>query len=480
MLVSGELKAVQTITSETSLMFGLVKYLVVSQLHCSRRGGDMIVDQNIVSGILNAVDEAFEEQLEFTQELVRFPSLRGAEHAAQNFVAKAMRDRNLEVDQWRIDVDAIKTLPGFAPVTVSYENAFNVVGTYRPKEVIGRSLILNGHIDVVPTGPVQCWNRSPFDPQIKDGWMYGRGSGDMKAGLALMLYAYDAIRRSGYTPTAPIFFQSVVEEECTGNGALACLQRGYKADCVLIPEPMTPKLLRAQVGLIWFRVHVSGDPQHASGFQEVGSNAIEKAFCLWRHLQNLEKEWNARKAEQPHYEGHPHPIRFNLGKISGGEWTSNVPATCTIEVRVGVYPGWNLEDARAEIEECVHEAAIQDEFLRNNPPIIEYHGQMAEGYVLEHAAEPEGVLAECHEAVFGENLSEHVISAATDSRFFGLYQGTPGIVYGPVSERAHGFDECVDLNSVRQVTKTYALFIAKWCGVSARVNSVDCAYLDSS
>jgi len=437
-----------------------------------------MLDQNIVSGILTGVDEGFKEQIEFTQELVRFPSLRGVEHTAQDFMAKAMRERNLEVDQWRIDVDVIRDLPGFAPVTVSYENAFNVVGSYRPKEIIGRSLTLNGHIDVVPTGPVQRWSHSPFDPQIRDGWMYGRGSGDMKAGLALMLYAYDAIRRSGYTPTAPLFFQSVVEEECTGNGALACLQRGYKADCVLIPEPMKPKLLRAQVGLVWFRVHVSGDPQHASGFQEVGSNAIENAFGIWRHLKELEKKWNARKVEQPLYEGHPHPIRFNLGKISGGEWTSNVPATCTIEVRVGVYPGWNLEDARAEIEECVRKAAAQDVFLFDNPPIIEYHGHMAEGYVLEHAAEPEAVLAECHEAVFGEHLSEHVISAATDARFFGLYQGTPGMVYGPVCERAHGFDECVDLDSVRQVTKAYALFIAKWCGVRSLLDSVEQPHLN--
>ena len=114
----------------------------------------MMLDQNIVSGILTGVDEGFKEQIEFTQELVRFPSLRGVEHTAQDFMAKAMRERNLEVDQWRIDVDVIRDLPGFLRQLPSpTKTLFNVVGSYRPKEIIGRSLTLNGHIDVVPTGP---------------------------------------------------------------------------------------------------------------------------------------------------------------------------------------------------------------------------------------------------------------------------------------------------------------------------------------
>ncbi|MCH3698167.1 M20/M25/M40 family metallo-hydrolase, partial [Campylobacter lari] len=86
-------------------------------------------------------------------------------------------------------------------------------------------------------GPVDMWTRSPWDPAIIDGWMYGRGAADMKAGLAANLYAYDAVRAAGYEPAAPIYFQSVVEEECTGNGALAALLRGYQADAVIIPEP---------------------------------------------------------------------------------------------------------------------------------------------------------------------------------------------------------------------------------------------------
>ena len=163
----------------------------------------------------------------------------------------------------------------------------NVVATHRPRQVTGRSLILNGHIDVVPTGPRSGWSRDPYEPAVIDGWMYGRGVADMKAGLSANLYALLALRALGMQPAAPVYLQSVVEEECTGNGALACLQRGYRADAAFITEPLEPKLMRAQVGPIWFQVQVTGDPQHASGgFHEAGANAIEKAYVLICALKN--------------------------------------------------------------------------------------------------------------------------------------------------------------------------------------------------
>ena len=425
------------------------------------------IDPSARAAILAAVDVNFDRQVRFTQEMVRCPSVRGQEHTVQDLMADAMARRGLAVDHWKVEVADIKDLPGFAPVVdATYENAFNVVGTWRPRIRKGRSLIFNGHIDVVPTGDPARWTRPPFEPWIEGKWMYGRGAGDMKSGLAGALFAFDAVREAGFAPCAPIHFQSVVEEECTGNGTLACLQRGYRADCAFVPEPLEPRLMRAEVGLIWFRVHVEGDPQHASaGFASAGANAIEKALLIWPHVKALEAEWNARKVDHPHYRDHPHPIRVNLGEISGGEWTSSVPAAAVLNVRVGVLPGVALADIRAEMEARVRRAALSDSYLSNHPPRIEYHGHMAEGYVLENAEEAEAALARAHGAVFDAPLESVVTSAATDARFFGLYQGTPGLVYGPVCERPHGIDERVDLDSVRAVTKTMALFIAEWCGL---------------
>lgn len=417
------------------------------------------------AALIAAVDEGFDAQLGFLADLVRIPSQRGEEAAAQAFMAEAYRRHGYGVDRWKIDVDAIRDLPGFAPVAISYDDAWNVVATHRPRHETGRSLILNGHIDVVPTGPVDHWPRDPYDPAIIDGWMHGRGAGDMKAGLSACLYALLALRSLDLQPAGRVHLQSVVEEECTGNGALACLQRGYHADAAFIPEPLEPKLLRASVGPIWFQVQVEGDPQHASGAFSAGSNAIEKAYLLIAALKELEIARNARKVDHPHFCNHPHPIRFNLGKIAGGDWTSSVPAWCHFDMRVAIYPGEDLAEACAEIEACIAAAARADSFLANRPPKVVYNGFMAEGYVLENADDLEAALRRSHEAAWGAPLQEHVTSATTDARFFGLYGDTPAIVYGPICRMPHGYDEAVDLNSVRRVTQTLALFIADWCGV---------------
>jgi acetylornithine deacetylase len=425
----------------------------------------MQMEDSAAAALLEAVDEGFAAQLELTAELVRFPSTRGLEKEAQAFMAEQMGKRGLEVDHFRVDLDRIRKLPGFSPAHVSYDEAYNVVGTRRAPEPKGRSLILNGHIDVVPTGPLDMWTTPPFEPRVADGWMYGRGAGDMKSGLVACLSALDAIRRAGFEPAADVIVQSVVEEECTGNGALACLERGYRADAVLIPEPMNDRLLKAQVGVIWFQVKVRGVPVHVADAGQ-GVNAIESMYRIMHALHELEEAWNARRHEYPSHAGLPHPINLNVGRIEGGDWASSVPAWCTIDVRVAIYPGQSIDAAKAEIESAVRTASRRDSFLQNNPPEVVYHGFEAEGYVLENADAPIAALAGAHKRVFGSDLKTVASTATTDARFFGLYGKMPALVYGPRTELIHGFDERVDLTSLRNITKAMVLFIAEWCGLA--------------
>lgn len=427
----------------------------------------MTLDATTRQRIIDAVDAGFEAQLAFTADMVRFDSTRGNEAAMQDFMARALRERGYEVDHWKIDVEDIKDLPGFSPVEfVDYEQAYNVVGTRHPKENKGRSLIINGHIDVVPPCDTDRWTTPPFEPRVEDGRMYGRGAGDMKSGLAAGIFAIDALRAAGLAPAAPVYIQSVVEEECTGNGALACVQRGYKADGALVPEPFGAEIMRAQIGVMWLCVDIEGDPQHASAaFQNVGANALEKAIHIWPFIKRLEAEWNARKANHRVYKDHPHPIRVNLGKLSGGDWVSSVPAKARMEVRLGVLEGEDLATIRDEIRARVAEAVAADPYLASHPPKVSFHGFQAEGYVLEPGSDIEAVMGQAHEAVFGEPVKTSISSALTDARFFGLYQDTPSIVYGPTCGLPHGIDEYVELESLKQVTRAYALFIADWCGL---------------
>jgi acetylornithine deacetylase len=409
--------------------------------------------------ITDAVDAAFDRQLEFTAELIRHPSLRAAEASAQDLIFTELESRGLAMDRWTLDGEALATHVGYGPTTVAFEDLTNVVGTYTPAEEKGRSLILNGHIDVVPTGPEETWERSPWDAAMKDGWMYGRGAGDMKAGLAANLFAFDAIRAAGLAPAATIHFQSVVEEECTGNGSLAALQRGYTADAVIIPEPEENMLVRANVGVIWFRVRVSGQPTHvremASGF-----NAIDAAYTVMAELRELEAKWNANRGSHRYFEDVDHPINFNIGMISGGDWPSSVPSWCDFDVRAALYPGISAADAWDEIQECLRITGA------GGAVSAERTGFFSEGYVLKEGSDAEAALASAHQDVFGSALQSFTTPGYLDGRVFALYGGIPALVYGPVSEAIHGFDERVHIESVRQVTKTIALFMADWCGVT--------------
>lgn len=421
--------------------------------------------------ILDAVDALFDEQVAFLQELVKFDSTRGQEQAAQAWMAAQMRERGWSVDQWDIDVADIQGLSGFSPVVGNYEDAVNVVGTLQSASPQGHSLILNGHIDVVPVGPSDMWRIPAFDPQIHEGWMHGRGAGDMKAGLASNIYALDALRRCAWQPASNVYVQSVVEEECTGNGALACVARGYRADAALIPEPLDEALISAQVGVMWFQVRIQGLPTHVA-YAGSGANAIEASVPLMQALHALQERWNHGEHRHAGFAHVHHPLNINVGKIQGGDWASSVPAWCTFDVRMGVYPGQPLDQARAEIEAAIHEAAQGVDFLRAHAPEVIYNGFMAEGYALmddqrETTRSAVKALEAAHEQVTGAALPHNPTTATTDARVLALSADIPTLVYGPKAESIHGFNERVELESMRRVTQTTALFIAKWCGLAA-------------
>lgn len=424
------------------------------------------LDPALAARILDAVETGFDEQVAFTQDLVRHPSVRGQEHTAQDFLHRALAGRGYAMDRFAIDVAEIEDHPGFSPVAVDYANAINVVATHRPREERGRSLILNGHVDVVPVGPLEMWSKPPFEPWIDGDWLYGRGGADMKAGLCANIFALDALRRLGFQPAATLYLQSVTEEECTGNGALACLLRGYRADAAIIPEPEDETLVRANAGVIWFRVHVKGRPVHVREAGS-GSNAILAAYDLIKALQGLEAEWNAQAGEHPYFEALEHPINFNVGKIAGGDWASSVPAWCSFDVRAAIYPGTGPRDAAADIEACLRTACQGHGFLANNPPEVEYNGFLAEGYVLEPGSDAEATLARAHRTSVGKALESVTTPAYLDARVFMLYDDCPCLVYGPVSKDIHAFDERVSLASVKRVTGAIALFVAEWCGLEA-------------
>ena len=424
----------------------------------------MALDPNLRDRIAAAVAEGFDDQVAFTRDLIRFPSTRGEEQAIQDHLFRAFRDRGLAMDRFAMDFEAIARHPGGSKISADHSDAPIVVGIHRPRQETGRSLILQSHVDVVPTGPADMWTHPPFEPAIEGDWLFGRGGGDMKAGAAANLFCLDAMRRIGLQPAATVTVQSVVEEESTGNGALMTHLRGYRADAVLIPEPEDEKLVRANAGVLWFTLEVRGIPVHVRQMGS-GANAIDAAYRVVGALREVEARWNAVKADYPHFEAEDHPINLNVGTIQGGDWGSSVPAWCRIQCRIAIYPGQEASAAAREIEAAVTAFSRQDAFLANNPPRVVFNGFFAEGYVLEPGSDAERVLAEAHRGATGRDLGTLVTPAYLDTRVHALYDKVPALCYGPTSRNIHGFDECVSLSSVRRITTAMALFVAEWCGV---------------
>ncbi|RKF14020.1 ArgE/DapE family deacylase [Roseovarius spongiae] len=424
----------------------------------------MTQDADLRKRIKEAVAAGFDDQVAFTQELVRNPSLRGHEHSVQDQLYRTLRARGYDMDRFKMDRAAIEAHPGGSKFSDQHSDAPIVVGIHRPRQETGRSLILQSHLDVVPEGLHDMWSDPPFSAKIDGDWMYGRGVGDMKAGAAANIFALDALRRIGMQPAATVYVQSVVEEESTGNGALQTFLQGYTADAVLIPEPEDEMLVRANTGVIWFQVQLRGVPVHVREMGE-GANAIDAAYRVIGALREIEKDWNADKGAHPHFEEEAHPINLNIGRIEGGDWASSVPSWCTIDCRVSIYPGRTAGDAAQEITERVAAFAQKDAFLSNNPPQVVFNGFHAEGYVLEPGSEAEAALGRAHEAAAGAPLESFMTAGYLDTRVYALYNRIPALCYGPVSRNIHGVDECVNLPSVRRVTQAMALFIAEWCGL---------------
>lgn len=412
-----------------------------------------------------AIAANFAAQTGFLADIVKFPSLRGNEAPLQDFLARAMAARGWRVDRFSLADVPLESHPKASPmVDIDPTGSIQVVGSLRAANPSGRSLILQGHIDVVPEGPTAMWTHPPYAAHIQDGWMYGRGAHDMKSGVSAMFFAMDALKSAGLRPCADIHVQTVTEEESTGNGALATLLRGYRADAALIPEPTGGTITRAHTGTLWFRLRVAGVPVHVAVAQ-TGSNAIMSAYQLITALYAHTAKANRAAAAHPWYKGVENPIKFNPGIIRGGDWASSTPAWCEVDCRIGLLPGQDVAEVQRAVEAAVAAAARADNFMANNPPELTWHGFLADGYVLEPGSEAEAVLAAAHASAFGDAMGARITTAVNDTRFYGLYFGIPGLCYGPKGEGAHAFDERTNLDHLKTTTLAIATFIADWCGV---------------
>jgi len=418
------------------------------------------------SKIITSVENLKDEIVDFACDLVRQPSTLGNETS----VLKVMEDKlkNLGLDPVRIAMDHKKygDHPGWATTAWEFPDRerYNIVAVRPADAQIGKSALFNGHLDVVSPEPLARWNTDPFEPVVKDGWIHGRGAGDMKAGDAAMCYALKAIEAAGFGLGAPVTIEAVIEEECTGNGALACLLAGYDAEAILIPEPWGPTIETTQVGVLWFKVVLSGVPKHALETHD-GVNAIDKCYHIIAALRKLEEELN--HPLHPAFESVNirHPCNLNVGIIKGGDWPSTVPAMAEFHCRLGYMPDVAFEQVRQQIVEVVTKAAAGDKWLSKNMPRVEFYGFRSDGHSLPRNLPVFNVLGDCHKDLTGKAARTNISTSTTDLRVFVHFgKGTP-TCFGPEMENIHASNERVNIDSMIHTAKVYALFLSRWCNL---------------
>ena len=410
--------------------------------------------------ILAAVAAEGPAMVALLSDLVAAPTLLGSEARGQEIMRRAFIELGLEPCEVPLERAALERHPGAAPFSWDVDGKRNLLATWEPSgSRVGRSLILNGHIDVVSPAPASLWGGDPFVPRREGEWLYGRGAGDMKSGLAAMVGALRGLRRLKVTPQAPVQLQSVVEEECTGNGALACVLAGHTADAAILTEPTHGAIWTAQVGVLWFGVRVLGAPAHA-GEATAGANAIEASYTVIEELRALEAQLN--EVRHSLYAGDPHPLHLNVGMIRGGDWPSTVAGECVTHFRLAVFPGQPIADLKALIERTVAGIALPGYQLE-----VLYDGFQCEGYELAADAPLVTALSDACLRATGSLPGRYASTATTDARSFVLYGDTPAVCFGALAEREHGVNERVHLPSVVATAQAIALFIDEWCGLAS-------------
>ena len=406
--------------------------------------------------VKEAIGSLRDELYQLALALVRTPSVTGNEDTAQDMLAGQLRDWGLDVDLWTIE-SGIRSHRAYCDDGLPVERK-NLVARWGPVDDTA-ALILNGHIDVVPPGGREQWDADPFDARIHQDALHGRGSCDMKSGLAACCIAVRAAMKLGIEPKRSILVQSVIGEETGGLGTLAAIERGYRADAAVIAEPTSLEMCPVQAGALSFRLQVPGKAAHGA-MRTWGVSAIEKFWPVFRKLEAFEKKRH-QGFRHPFYEQGQLVAPLSVGKLHAGNWPSTVPEKLVAEGRFGIFPGEDCDAARRAFEAVVRSASDDDDWLSENPVGVEwFEGQFEPGETATDAAIL-NQLESCHHELLGHQPKTHGVSYGSDLRLFTRYAEMPAVLYGPGDVAlAHAANEWLPLDELVHAAEVFTLLIA--------------------
>jgi acetylornithine deacetylase len=421
--------------------------------------------RDVAPRVLEALDASLRSLLDEIAEVVRIPSVSGtdAENEIQQVLADRLRRSGYdEVDHWPVDLDGLRADAAFPGMEVDRREAWGLVGRVAGSGD-GPTLMLNGHVDVVPIGDADAWAAPPFAAVRRDGRLHGRGACDMKAGLLAAIGAIDAIRSAGVRLRGDLVVAAVQGEEDGGLGTFALLRRGWRADACVIPEPTDLAVIPANSGALTFRLRVHGRATHAARRTE-GVSAIERFWPVWQALQDLEVERHRTVDPLMARWSLAHPL--SIGSITAGDWASSVPDLLVAEGRIGVALDEPVTDTRAALEAAVNTVNTNDSWLRDHPVEVEWWGgQFASGRLPADSDLAARVQA-AHVAATGSTTPDvYGAPYGSDLRLLTGVGRIPTVQYGPGDARlAHGPHESVALADIATTARTLALLAIDVCG----------------
>jgi acetylornithine deacetylase len=402
------------------------------------------------------------------------------EEALQAHLADRLRAAGAEVDVWEPDAAALQGKP-LVPPGLDFTGRPQLIATRRGSGR-GRSLLFNGHIDVVSAQPRGAWTSEPFAAEVRDGRLYGRGACDMKGGIAAMVLAVEVLASLGIELQGDLVVATNTDEESSGAGGTAIVQRGLRADAGIVTEPTGGLVWVACRGSEYGVVKVAGRPGHAEvrqpDWRHGGAvNAIEKAAIVLEAIRSLRREWAQRDGLQ-----HPFLSRPALlpTMASSGEWPVTYPATCELTIAVMYLPaqadprGWG-SSVRSEVERWIARETASDDWLAEHPPVIEWWPNGVMPFELSRS-EPivETMLGVTRDFGLPAGGGQTGGLAGLDSWYDGAtlteLGGIPSIGYGPPGfdpdglSVAHMVDEYVPVDGLVRCAQGLAVAATRFCG----------------
>jgi acetylornithine deacetylase len=428
------------------------------------------------------IDRHADDIVSYLQSIIRIRSVNPVfldskpieEKQCQEFIADTLRDTGFsEIDMWEPDPEDLRRKylgkPGYTP-NRAFENRPNLVARL-PGSGGGRSMFLTGHIDVVNANPEEeDWIHDPWGGVVDGGKIYGRGSADMKGGVAAMIQAVRFIHRAGYRLKGDVLVGTVVDEETGSMGMLSLVDRGYRADAGIMTEPTDLRLSVLCRGIIWGRIGVTGRSGHIEVFQpdpSVGGavDAIDKGCKLLAGLNDLNREW-ARRKEKRH-PLLPRACEINVSMIRAGQHPSSYAENFEATVDIQYLPKERDENGlggnvKREIEQRLNALAAADPWLKHNPPTFDWFvdADCSEVPITHPLVEI------CSESLadLGHNAQPLGSEFHTDMSLL-TNSSTPTINLGPGDPSiAHLTNEHITIAQLIDCTKIIARVLMQWCG----------------